>query len=684
MLKFTKETTWVKAADLFFISLITLYFEILFIRWLPANVQIVSYFTNLVLISAFLGLGVGCLLADEEKYGLIALFPLSLLTLVIVGICFSLVPISFYSEAEHFLGNYSLSGYNYLVLLLGIFIFNTLFFIILGQELGRALKFFEPLAAYSINIAGSILGVLLFWVLSSLSTGPIVWFVIGGILGIWPLLRLKKGLIIEIPLLVLTLFFVKQFSTDSFWSPYYKVDVIPVLNRTEDKTKELIGFSICVNNTYHQHALDLSENAPEWWKAKNFKRIYEFPYQFMNPREVLVIGAGSGNDVQIALNQGVKSVDAVEIDPFITKLGKYIHPQMPYQNENVNVIVDDARSYLSKSDKKYDLIVFGYLDAHKLVSEFSSVRLDNFIYTVESFEAVKEHLRPDGLLVVTFFTFRDWVAAKVYGQLEDVFGDDLVVFEGNVHHPNDTTIAFAGPFAKNIPRRDFGEFKLVEKYKGAKVPQATDDWPYLYLAKRAIPKHYTVMLSFIFGVSIILIFGLLKEKVRQLKHYQFFFLGAGFMLIETKAITKFALLYGSTWIINTVVITSILCMILLANYVVAKTKISSLKYCYILLVISILLEWGIDKSFFLSFNRILGLVLSSILLALPLFFAGIIFAKLFKQTKDPAGVFAFNLSGAVLGGVLEYSSMIMGFKMLSFIALAMYLASYFSYKKGLR
>ena len=71
------------------------------------------------------------------------------------------------------------------------------------------------------------------------------------------------------------------------------------------------------------------------------------------------------------------------------------------------------------------------------------------------------------------------------------------------------------------------------------------------------------------------------------------------------------------------------------------------------------------------------------LLALPLFFAGIIFAKSFKEIQDPAGAFAFNLAGAVAGGILEYSSMIMGFRALSFIVLAMYAASYFALKKKL-
>jgi len=445
----------------------------------------------------------------------------------------------------------------------------------------------------------------------------------------------------------------------------------------------LIGYEIAVNQTQHQYAFDFTDKKSEWYLINNFRKIYELPYNLAKPKSVLVIGAGSGNDVVIALDRGAETIDAVEIDPTIAKMGKNLHPQRPYLDKKVNVFVDDARSFLNKTDKKYDLVVFSYLDAHRLLSQFSTIRLDNFIYTVESFKEAKKHLNPNGMLVVTYRVFHDWIAGRLQKELEEVFGNNVIAYKASTYRRDDTVIFFAAPNIHKIARQNFKEFILTDKYKNIDVPSATDDWPYLYLIRKSISRHYIYVVLCVLVLSLVFIYSMLKNKIQHLKHYHFFFLGAAFMLMETKSITRFALLYGSTWVINTAVIGSILFMILFANLVASKIKSYRLEPFYALLAVAIVLEWYIDTSVFLSFNRTLGLILSSALLALPLFFAGIIFARSFKEVKNPANVFAFNLAGAVLGGMLEYSAMIAGFKALSFIVLALYAASYVSFKKKL-
>lgn len=670
----------IKFLDLFFISMIGLYFEILYIRWFPTNIQIVAYFTNIILISSFLGLGLGCLLADI-RYDLMLYFPLSLLTLAIIGVGFSRLPVYFYANAEHLLGIYRFGGHNYLTLLMIIFIFNVIFFVILGQVMGRSLRSFKPLTAYSINIAGSICGVIIFWVLSYLGASPIRWFAIGIIMSLWFVVRARKALAISSIFLILTISLIVQFSGNSLWSPYYKIDTVALFN----EAKRPMGYEISVNKTQHQFAFDFSNKGPSWDIIENFRNIYELPYKFYKPDDVLVVGAGSGNEVAISIEMGAKKIDAVEIDPVIAKMGYDLHPQRPYLDEKVSVFVDDARSFLNKTNRGYDLIVFGYLDAHRLLSGFSTVRLDNFIYTVKSFNDAKKCLKSDGILVVTYLIFRDWIATRLQKELEEVFGKDLFACKASAYRHNDTIVFFAGPGIDKIRKGDIAGFDLVDidDKKEIDITPATDDWPYLYLLNRSIPKHYIIVLLSILILSIIIIYSALKEKIKHMRHYHFFFLGVAFMLIETKSITRFALLYGSTWVVNTAVITSILSVILIANFIVSRIRICRLGPYYILLMGSILLEWCIDTSIFLSFNRAAGLILSSMLLAFPLLFAAIIFAISFKRTNDPSGVFAFNLTGAVLGGVLEYGAMIYGFRSLSLIALAMYAVSYFAYRKKL-
>src|SRR5258705_2155374 len=79
---------------------------------------------------------------------------------------------------------------------------------------------------------------------------------------------------------------------------------------------------------------------------------------------VLIIGAGSGNDVSRALQWGAKHVDAVEIDPVIKHLGERDHPNKPYDDPRVTVHLDDGRHFLRTApDRHYDLVVYALVDS---------------------------------------------------------------------------------------------------------------------------------------------------------------------------------------------------------------------------------------------------------------------------------------------------------------------------------
>ena len=111
--------------------------------------------------------------------------------------------------------------------------------------------------------------------------------------------------------------------------------------------------------------------------------------------DVLIIGAGSGNDVSRALQWGAKHVDAVEIDPAIYRLGREYHPDHPYQDERVQIHLDDGRNFLRSTDRKYDLIVYALVDSLVLHSGYSNIRLESFLFTRQTFEDVRRHLKPE-------------------------------------------------------------------------------------------------------------------------------------------------------------------------------------------------------------------------------------------------------------------------------------------------
>src|SRR6185312_4949496 len=108
------------------------------------------------------------------------------------------------------------------------------------------------------------------------------------------------------------------------------------------------------------------------------------------------------------------------------------------------------------------------------------------------------------------------------------------------------------------------------------IEPASDDWPFLYLKDRHIPRHYIVALGVVLIISVVTVFVALAfvgaPSSSRRWSWQFFLLGAGFMLLETKSIIQFALLWGSTWIVASLSIASVLVMALIANYIVSRIE----------------------------------------------------------------------------------------------------------------
>jgi hypothetical protein len=148
------------------------------------------------------------------------------------------------------------------------------------------------------------------------------------------------------------------------------------------------------------------------------------------------------------------------------------------------------------------------------------------------------------------------------------------------------------------------------------------------------------------------------------------------MLLETKSVTSMSLLFGSTWLVNAFVFGAIFLMILLANLLVMKNLIKRIDVYYGLLALSLLVNFFVPVSSFLSQSYWVRTLFPAILVASPLFFAGVIFAWHFKRARQISWIFGSNLLGAVLGGFLEYSSMAVGLKVLYLVAGLFYLVSF--------
>ena len=154
------------------------------------------------------------------------------------------------------------------------------------------------------------------------------------------------------------------------------------------------------------------------------------------------------------------------------------------------------------------------------------------------------------------------------------------------------------------------------------------------------------------------------------------------MLIETKAVVTMALLFGSTWVVNSVVFFAVLVMILIANLWTLKTKVTRLWPYYVGLFVTLALNTIIPLDFFLGMNRSLQVIGSSLLVFAPVLFAGVIFAASFRRTAEPDRAFGYNIAGAMLGGLAENTSMLLGFQYVVLVAILFYALSALGFFKA--
>ncbi len=537
----------------------------------------------------------------------------------------------------------------------------------------------EPVPAYIVNLLASLAGIWLFALVSFFTTPPVVWFGIF-IIGIVIYLAYRKLLSwTDIVLYSLTSVVLFIFGRGVVWSPYHRLEVHELrLPRVSNGQEEMMGYNLTIQQVFYQIAMDLSparllELGGDIPAADNAAHSYDLPYKASNRQaEVLIVGAGMGNDVAAALRNGAKLVDAVEIDPSIIELGYELHPEAPYSDSRVNAVVDDARSFFEKRDKKYDVIVFGLLDSHILLSSLSNVRLDSFVYTLNSFEQAKSLLKEDGILALTFAVGEPWIEQRLGRMLVEVFG------EGEVYYYSGWTgtTFIAG---ETSPDRITENSLLVWQPSpdGEAVPLATDDWPYLYLRDRRVPIAYWQTLLFVGLICALVIARSFRSALRPLWH--FWFLGAAFLLIEFKSITEFALLFGTTWLVNVLAVSGVLMMALGANLVVLRWRRLDLRVVYALLFASLTFNYFVPLKSLVGLEPVLRAITSMVLLSLPLFFAGLIFGTSLRRARETARPLASNLAGSVAGGVLEYGSLIGGIKSLYLIAGLVYAGALIAY-----
>ena len=185
----------------------------------------------------------------------------------------------------------------------------------------------------------------------------------------------------------------------------------------------------------------------------------------------------------------------------------------------------------------------------------SNIRLDGYIYTVQSIESAFRLLSDNGVLSLSFMAGHEWLARKLVRMVEQATGQMPVVYEsqGQV-----VICAFRGQHPN--PPAQYGRFVRTAFPAGDDSSEAvapTDDWPFLYVSRKTIPADYLIVIGMLLAITIPAVL-LLRGRGFGVNDGHFLFLRLGFLLLETKSISDCSLYFGTTWFVTMIVVAGVL------------------------------------------------------------------------------------------------------------------------------
>ena len=630
------------------LAFLVLFVELALIRWTGSNVVYLSFFTNFVLLGSFLGIGIGFLRA-RSRINLFPYSPIALALLVGVVLIFP-VEIDRSGSDLIFFGEFETTGLPTWLTLPVLFLSVAAVNAMLAEGLARQFIKFEPLEAYRFDIIGSILGILGFSALSFLGAPPIAWGVVAGIM-LAVLLPPNLRVVQSVAIVGLAFMLGQESMAPGFrWSPYYKIAAAQV----EDD-----GWAIAVNGIPHQSMVSVERLA-------EVESLYNVPFERATGtlEDVLIIGAGTGNDVAAALSRGAGHIDAVEIDPRLYEIGRALHPNRPYHDPRVEIHITDGRAYLEQTERRYDLVLFALPDSLTLVGGQSSIRLESYLFTREAMEAARDVLKPDGAFSMYNFYREDWLIDRFAGTMDTAFGQAPCV----------DTLGSIGRRAVLTVGTDADAVSCEEPWVRTTdvVAPSHDDHPFPYLREATIPGFYLITMALILGAGLALI-HLAGARFAPMRSYlDLFFMGAAFLLLETKSVVQFALLFGTTWFVNSIVFAGVLSSVYLAIEVTRRVRLPRPELLYGALVASVLAAIAVPTETLLSLPDALRVAAAVALWFTPIFIANLVFAQRFQRVDESNVAFGANLLGAVAGGVLEYVALVTGYTLLALVVAVLY------------
>ena len=177
------------------------------------------------------------------------------------------------------------------------------------------------------------------------------------------------------------------------WNAYSRIDAVegfppPYLARL------YIDSDAWTNVLEWNGDLDRVSEMRGWYRA--------LPFTLFDRPETLIIGPGGGSDVLVALASGSRRVTAVELNPLMVQFVRHYGARAGdlYSRPDVDVIQSEGRNFISRTDRRFDVIFLGFVDSWASVASGGLSLSENYLYTTQAFSGYFDRLTDDGVLVV--------------------------------------------------------------------------------------------------------------------------------------------------------------------------------------------------------------------------------------------------------------------------------------------
>lgn len=350
-----------------------------------------------------------------------------------------------------------------------------------GQLAGQELRIRTMPGFVRVLCAGGLFGIALFTLCMAKQPGP--WCLLPAMF----LVPHRPRLPVFVGFLALATWLVATDSKFSF-SPYGKLEIKTVHEGRLLISANGVPFQHCASMPPVDRLESLSGTTHMQPHSELFRhelarlRALSYPIRANQGKldDVLVLGAGSGNDVAFLLSNGARKIDAVERDAVLLELGDR-HPDKPYQNPAVKTYIDDPRAFLSRTNKRYDLIDFCQVSPGRTHDAFYPIRLNAFLHTVEALNQALAHLKPTGIVFVGLAD--DSKSARRLLATLRASNTPYKISAGQKAALDKSTWCLAGPglahFKKSNPWlfAQFTDLNSLDESSDTRV--VSDNWPFL-------------------------------------------------------------------------------------------------------------------------------------------------------------------------------------------------------------